>query len=500
MNLDFNYLTNYHLSNMKRIFLVIFLIASSQLYAQGDCDCQKNFDEMYQKVRDNYSAYSMKVTPQNKAKFDNLSKKMKDKSAGIKDPKTCFLLLKEWTEFFEDGHLFINTQTSFNNDDPAEVVQARAAKSGSQKYASEQSFQKYLTSNQATLANIEGIWESDDRAYRIGIVKESGSKYWGFLLNKKDNLWTAGKNKFLLEQLADNRYKTTYYYADFTTETTISRQVKNILVMENIYKFLKISPVAPETASQDELIHQVPDYRVEKLDSNNVLLTLPPFTMNGAAVYITEMLKQNDALIKSAKNLIIDLRNNPGGDETSFDSVFPYIANGPIVRKGSKIRATQENLILLSHELKAIQDYAQYKDYLDPKLRDIIRKMQMGMGTMITGPDKTFNFAPNKSNPQKVVILVNNKTASSAESLSLEAKQSSKTILMGTNTKGTADYTEVRDWGLPCFAWRLALPLGYSYRLPLNPLEGIGIKPDVKVPDSEVDWVNFAVKYLNTQK
>ncbi len=159
-----------------------------------------------------------------------------------------------------------------------------------------------------------------------------------------------------------------------------------------------------------------------------------------------------------------------------------------------------ENQILLNHELKAIQDYPQYAKVLDPKLRDIIRKMQMNPGAIITASDRTFNFPPSVANPKKVVILVDKNTASSAESLSLEARQSSKTIIMGTNTKGAFDYTEVRDWGLPCYAWRLALPLGYSYRLPLTPLEGIGIKPDVRIPDSEADWIGFAVKYLNTLK
>jgi hypothetical protein len=338
--------------------------------------------------------------------------------------------------------------------------------------------------------------------YRIGIIKDAtnANKFYGFLLNKRDNLWVIGKTKFVLEQLSELKFKTTYYYADFTPEITITNVVKNLLVMENIYKFNKLSPIPKEFASQDDLIHRIPDYRVEKLDSNNTLLKLPPFTMPNVELYVSELVKQNEGLIRSSKNLIIDLSNNPGGDESVFDAIFPYIANGPIVRRGSKIRASIENQILLNHELKAIQDYPQYAKNLDPKLRDIIRKMQMNPGTIITGADKTFSYPQSTSNPQKVVILVDKNTASSAESLSLEAKQSSKTILMGTNTKGAFDYTEVRDWGLPCYAWRLALPLGYSYRLPLTPLEGVGIKPDVRIPDTEVDWVGFAVKYLNTLK
>jgi hypothetical protein len=487
---------------MKRFTILLLVLFSVKVNAQTECNCQKNFDEIFQKVRDNYSAYSMKVNASTKPAFDALTKKVKDKSAGVTDPKECYTILKEWTEFFKDGHLFINTQTPFVVEEPKDAMTKRAVAVPTQKFGSEQIFQAHLTANLDKLSYVEGIWESDDKVYRIGIIKDAtnGNKFYGFLLNKRDNLWVIGKTKFVLEQLSELKFKTTYYYADFTPEITITNVVKNLLVMENIYKFNKLSPIPKEFASQDDLIHRIPDYRVEKLDSNNTLLKLPPFTMANAELYVSELVKQNEGLIRSSKNLIIDLRNNPGGDESVFDAIFPFIANGPIVRRGSKIRASMENQILLNHELKAIQDYPQYAKNLDPKLRDIIRKMQMNPGTIITGADKTFSFSASTANPQKVVILVDKNTASSAESLSLEAKQSSKTILMGTNTKGAFDYTEVRDWGLPCYAWRLALPLGYSYRLPLTPLEGIGIKPDVRIPDTEVDWVGFAVKYLNTLK
>jgi hypothetical protein len=485
---------------MNRLFLILLVVSFSNSYAQSTCSCEKNFDEIYQKVKDNYSAYEMKITPVTKPKFEELSKKVKEKSKGVSDPKACFNILKEWTEYFKDGHLFINSQTSFTDIEAKSDVEARAAKLGVQKFNSEAKFEAQLKSVANSLQTIEGIWESDDKAYRIGIIKSEGNKYWGFLLNNRDNLWIAGKNKFLLEPISDNKFKTTYYYADFTSEVTLSTQFKNVLRMDNIYKYYKISPSPKESVSQDELIHSLPDYRVEKIDNDNTLLVLPPFTIPNAPTYVKELVNQNIDLIRSSKNLIIDLRNNPGGDETAFDAVFPLLANGPIVRKGSKIRASAENLILLNHELKAIQDYPQYQSYLDPKLRDIIRKMQRNPNTMIDAADKIFDFKQSSNNPQKVVILANKNTASSAESLILESKQSSKVIFMGTNTKGLADYTEVRDWGLPCFGWRLALPLGYSHRLPSYPIEFVGIKPDVAIPESEVDWVGYVVKHLSTIK
>jgi hypothetical protein len=485
---------------MKYNLLFVFLLLSQWSFAQSECNCQRNFDEMYQKIKDNYAGYDLKVNATTKPKFDALTKKVKDKSKNITDPKACFDTLKEWTEFFKDGHLFINTQSSLDLSDSPETIKERATKISSQKFISEAGFQTHLNANLAKLEQIEGIWESNDKSYRVGIVKDEATpnKFIGFIFTKRDANWIPGKNKFELEKIADNKYNTKYYFSDFSTEIVLSRQIKNILVIENIIKFQKVSPMPKDFVNQYEIDHQVADYRVEKVDSSTALIVLPPFTIPNAPEYIKQLVLQNDGLIRSSKNLIIDFRNNNGGDEHAFDAIFPYIADGPIVRKGSKIRASQENLILLNHELKSIQDFPQYRQTLDPKLREIVRKMQANMGRMFDGPDKTYNFPANSLNPQKVVILVNKKTASSAESLCLEAKQSKKVILMGTNTRGLADFTEVRDWGLPCYGWRLAFGLGMSHRLPLKPIENIGIKPDVAIAEKETDWVNAALKYLNT--
>jgi Peptidase family S41 len=478
------------------IILVFALLCTFQSFAQTECNCRKNFDEIYQKVTDNYAAFNEKTSGRNKSKFNSLSKKVKAEAALITEIKPCFELINSWTEFFKDNHLFVNPANSIDRSESPAIIQKRAAEQESQKYNSENDFQAYLTQNAKTLDQEEGIWMSDDQVYKLGIVKSAKDKYVGFLLNGIDNLWTAGKNKFILEKTADNSYKATYFFADFGSEVNFAKIIKNYLVIENIYKFTKLSPTPKTYVNGDDLSHRLPDTRVEKLNATTTLVTLPPFTMPNSPQFTAEMIKQNAALIESSKYLIIDLRNNPGGDESVFDPLFPYISNTPIVRKGSKIRATQENYILLASEIKAVAEMEQFKNII-PKLQVIVDLMQANMGGMVTGPDKTIAPVQGIKAPEKIVILINQKTASTAESISLEAKQSSKVILMGTQSKGAFDYTETRDWSLPCYGWRLGVPIGLSARLPLQPLENVGIKPDVSIPTSELDWVKYATQYLN---
>ena len=61
-----------------------------------------------------------------------------------------------------------------------------------------------------------------------------------------------------------------------------------------------------------------------------------------------------------------------------------------------------------------------------------------------------------------------------------------------------ADYIEVRDWGLPAYGWRLAFGMAKANRG--EEIDNKGIKPDVKVPKDEADWVNFASEYLSKNR
>ncbi|MGL4631306.1 MAG: S41 family peptidase [Leadbetterella sp.] len=478
-------------------FIIVLTWFQVTVVAQsGDCSCRKNFDEIYQKVVDNYSGYPLKVTPLTKSKFEGLSKKTKKASTKAETKEECEEVINKWLAFFEDNHLFLNISAKFDAELSESEKAKRSKELGSQPYTSLKQFEEYVYNNKSKLEPIEGVWESDDKAYLIGIIKQ-GQGYSGFLLNSKDNHWNIGRNKFFLENLATGGYKATYYYADFLPEVNFARLIKNYLYIENVYKFSKLNPTPTVSVTGEDLANILTDYRVEKVDAKTALVVLPPFTMSNAINFTAEILKRNASTLDNAENMIIDLRNNPGGEEMVFDPLFAYIADKPIVRKGNKIRATQENFIALSHEVKSLQDIPQYKNLIT-KLKFVVDKMQANMGSMIQGPDITFQPQKGKVLPKKVVILVNEKTSSTAESIALEAKQSSRVIIMGKRTKGACDFTEVRDWSLPCYNFRIALPMGYCARLPEKPMENIGINPDVVIPDTEVDWVGFTQRYLNS--
>lgn len=482
---------------MNKILFLIISLVSYTGFSQQACDCSKNFDFAYQKLKDNYAGWSDKVRPDNQAAFDHLSAEIKEKAKSITNDRECYFHLKKWFDFFQDGHVFIAPITPYTIDDSPEVVATRASKVAVLPY-NETSFMQYLKENESKLANVEGIWESDDKAYRVGIMKDKkdSRKYVGFLLADRDATWKAGKIKFEMSEVAPQRYTTKYYYADFSTEASFTREVKNFLIMENLYKFIKVFPIPKEEVSDEDIKQRILDFRIEQLDNETALFVLPPFTLVNGPEYIKEMMSNSKHILDNSPNLIIDLRNNPGGDDAAYESLFPYINTSSIVRKGGVFRSTFENTVSVRHELEAIQSYPAYKERLSPKLQQLLRLMEANNGRFVNGPDKEFTLAGIAPNPKKVAFLVNKNTASTAEQFILEAKQSKKTMVFGENTKGLADYIEVRDWGMPCYGWRVAYALAKSARLPQNPIDNVGIAPDVKISEKEADWVEFVRNYL----
>lgn len=132
---------------MRYILGIVFMILANLSKAQSECNCLKNFNEIYQKVTDNYAALDIKVNLKTKPTFEELTKKVREKAKGVTEPKTCLGILNECLEFFKDGHLFLNTMNSIDTSEPISVITERAEKVGMQKFVSELEFHAYLNSS-----------------------------------------------------------------------------------------------------------------------------------------------------------------------------------------------------------------------------------------------------------------------------------------------------------------------------------------------------------------
>ena len=100
-------------------------------------------------------------------------------------------------------------------------------------------------------------------------------------------------------------------------------------------------------------------------------------------------------------------------------------------------------------------------------------------------------------NPAKIIILINRGCASTTEQFLLAARQSGKVRLMGQNTSGTLDYSNVRETRLLCMPYVLGYSTTRSQRVNNHEgIDNIGIKPDHYL-DVSADWLTAAVMALN---
>lgn len=487
---------------MKKANFLITVFVSFATYSIAQeapkpvSSCERNFNMVQQKVQDNYAGWQATIGTKTNKKFDAFTDKIKNKSSNITDPRECYFVIKEWLDYFDDEHLFLNLLNPYTSQNDSLELAGKIQSRERVSFKNEEEFVAALK-GQSNLDQIVGVYETDDNTYKIGITtgSEPGS-YKGFILEAPDNsLWKEGMVKFTMQSIGDDKFDGQFFYSNFSEERAFIKKIKNYIVLENIFKLKKVFPEPTEVVNNDDIVRKLPTYRIEPLSKNTLLFVPPPFTYIDAADIIVDMVNNNRDLLANTPNLIVDLRNNPGGDDNALVPLYPYVADKPIVRKGGLFRNSKENLLLLSQELESVQSYPKYKRLLGPKLQTIINDMRNSKDDVVVGPDKVFQYAKPFAKPSKVVVLINQKTASSAERIVMELQQSGKTIVMGEKSKGLTDYIEVRDWGLPAFGWRLAMGMAENVQKPKG--KNNGIKPDVKISSKTADWVKFAEDYLN---
>ncbi len=250
------------------------------------------------------------------------------------------------------------------------------------------------------------------------------------------------------------------------------------------------------------------------LSDETFLITIPSFALKYKPG-LDALTKEHDAEIKGRPNLIIDLRGNGGGSDPAFSSLLPYLYTQPFMEVGEDLLVTKENtdaweaLIKPISEdeertpagrLRAMMWIPREEKETRAWIADRVKKMRAAPeGTFICSEADSFDTLPEVfSLPSRVAILMDGQCGSTTENFLLLARQSKKATLFGQPSAGVLDYANVRFFTLPSGNCFLAIPTTRSRRLPKQPIDNIGIAPDVRIRnlispqasgDSAVDFV-----------
>jgi hypothetical protein len=234
---------------------------------------------------------------------------------------------------------------------------------------------------------------------------------------------------------------------------------------------------------------------LKKLNKDTIVLKIPAFDLNYKPA-IDDLLKTHNQELTMIPTLILDLRGNRGGGDSSFRNLLPLLYTGPIKQLGADVWASKGNIEFYQHLIQNKTFPEEVKQYL----RQLIVKMEAAPGQFVPiSEDSRITLDSVSPLPKQVAILIDKDNGSTTEQFLLAAKQSGKVKLFGkTNTAGILDYANVTNTDLVSGKRILLVPSSRSRRLPKNPVDGIGIAPDVRIPQAVSDEIAYIHRYLKS--
>ncbi len=465
---------------MKKLSIAL-LLTSQLVYAQSQCDCANVLNEVMLKTEANYAGYADKVNTKTRPRYTHLVDSLRAASKNLPANKSCYQLLKIYKKFFRDGHF----QLYFN--DPQATVPVRSIDTDETKAKA------YFDANSASLHPIEGIWEATDGSYRVALMKD-GTKIAAAILTAQNPSWKQGMVKFEVNTTSTSPYSGIYWAGDLSSSERTFPLEGNLMNIPNSGYWVR---KYPQTATATELAtlqqQTDTDFGVKPLDSTTVYIRIPTF--NISSMMVDSVMKVHDAMIRKSPYLIIDIRDNGGGANSSFPPILKYLNTNNFKDIYSHFRSSHDKIIAEKNIIEQAIKQGGVSEKEAKSWKESILKNEKQKGKMVRSEGEDINFKEITPNPQKVAVLMNDGCYSSAEYFVYFAKQSKKVTLFGTHTGGVMDYGNVRQQKLSCPDFELSLPTTRSGWVDTAPIDNIGFQPNVKIPNAEKDWVKFVMEY-----
>lgn len=231
----------------------------------------------------------------------------------------------------------------------------------------------------------------------------------------------------------------------------------------------------------------IPQYSLQNLEDEILLMTLTDFRNPDA---INELIKDNKEKLNNFKNLIIDVRINNGGSDSSYYPLLPYIFPEQLTNinpdeESMLINCTENNYNLIvedmKNSLKEVEDEGTHK-VINVFIREWEKNKGRGFVEFDFSELKTFEIIGGRKNPERVIVLADVTCASSGDSFVETCKKSSKVKVIGRPTLGVNDYANlaIKSWnGL----FELWYPTSRLSRIDEGKgMTGVGITPHVHIP------------------
>ncbi len=469
---------------IKKILVWIILIDPIHLFAQEKCNCESNFIWVKSTFENNDAGFTYAMEQKGRELYKKHNDQILKRIRKAQTKSDCAAIMQEWLLFFRKAHFSI---TPIND-----VLIANDSNSPWPTVPISEAAIKQRISKTKSPA-FEGIWQTGP--YTIGIIKQEDA-FKGIILTSSNNAWKTNQVKFVIKKDSSG----VYYRGNFSAQKFDKAELigKNTLRVGGFY-WSRVDPVIQDNDTLKlyvkEISTDVPF--IQKLSDKTVLFRIPSFDDHQKSL-IDTLIKSNDKLLKSTENLIIDIRNNGGGSDVSYDNIIPFLYTNPIRVIGLEMLSTPLNNKRMEGYL-SIQDITE-KD--KKEINDALKILNNNLGKFIN-LNNGENVTVQKLDtihvfPKNVAILINQNNGSTAEQFLLAAKQSKKVKLYGITTAGVLDISNMYFVESPDKQFSLGYCLSKSLRIPNMTIDGKGIMPDYYIDNSIPDekWLFFVKNML----
>jgi len=461
---------------MKNLFILLLLFFSPFI-VNAQCNCEEEFSTVKNHIELNYAGFKDKVTISNIKQYKDFTAQKEQVAAKAKNKSQCYFIINQWMSYFNDNHLY-----SVLNSNSIEKIDPK-------KLQTDFPIEKLSVSDKALeklekAQGIEGIYSKKNEGFSIALVKDKTPfrDYAAVIIHSTDSKFENGTVLAELKEKSVNEYFLLYNSAHMLGFTTLKPKEGEL-----ISDFTKNGIEVIDNGNYN--------FEAKLLNENTLYFNIPSFSWEAKPMVDSLFEAQKENLSKSS-NLIIDLRNNGGGSDDVYGVISPYLYTQPIKGIGVDIWATPDNIKGWELVLEDPDIPAESKE----EIQKLVEKMKLQVNQNINiVEDVIVSSLTPLLFPKNVVILVNEKCASTTEQFLLEARQSTKVTLMGQNTSGTLDYSNLRESNFCEMPYLLYAPTTRSRRIDIGEgIDGIGIKPAIYLNEKE-DWIQEALKFLNNK-
>ena len=482
----------------KTIILTVLVLLTYKGISQT-CDCYSNLKWLIETFENNDAGFQYIINKKGNGYYSFFTKEKLKKSKNIENIVECQNLMNDWLSFFRKGHIGV----SLNIQNKIKTIETLYDTLNINK----KDFIDYLEKKQ--IDKFEGVWKIDS-LYTVGIISDNSSKvkesdytrkYIGFIINSNMSSWSTYQIKLeIFKSQKDSSYMMKYYTGDHTLQ-----RFNNVELLGNSYiksGFIILEKSFPKTTNKISEL-EIKFFKnnfpfASEISNNTMYLRIPSFRINHKKL-IDSIIIENFNKFTSHKNLIIDIRNNDGGSDLSFQKILPLLYTNPIRIIQVEYLSTKLNLKPLLNIVNDSVSDAETKKFC----KNLAEKMESNPNKFVSLNDKIVNeikFDTIYKYPSKVAILINSNCVSSAEQFVYEARQSYKVKLFGTSTFGAIDISNVNSL---TFSTDNRFTLWYSVskssRIPDLIADDIGFQPDYYFDKTikSYQWIDKTVEILN---